>query len=317
MGETGRPRAGLKASEKGPRSREHVANSRQEDYYTFMLEDRDYMREPEFGDERWRPNFRLRWSWTMIFMAVNLAVFVMAEIAKAYSPGFFFGILEYGALSNQGLLHGYLWQLLTFQFLHFAPWHFIGNMVGLFFIGRLVEDMIGGRRFVILYLLSGFVGGIVQSLLGLAFTMFALPVVGASAGVFGLMAALAVLQPNAEFLVFYILPVKIKYLALVALIVALFYTIVPAEPGIAHAAHLGGMAMGWFYIRKVVRRAAWLGVEEDERNGAAQAARPERTELDEGDVDAVLDKISARGINSLTARERAILEAARKRMAQR
>jgi hypothetical protein len=87
---------------------------------------------------------------------------------------------------------------------------------------------------------------------------------------------------------------------------------------VANAAHIGGMAMGWFYIKKTLKNPALLGVEENEQY--SQPAKPVEkpaNEFQEDDVDAVLDKISARGINSLTSRERAILEAARKKMAQR
>src|SRR5580704_16064810 len=108
-----------------------------------MLEDRDYMRDPEFGEQRWRLNFRLRWTWTMVLLAVNLLVFVLVEINKAYNPAGSATILQYFALSKEGLLQGYVWQLFTFQFLHFAPWHFVGNMIGLYFLGRGVEAVLG------------------------------------------------------------------------------------------------------------------------------------------------------------------------------
>jgi len=279
------------------------------------------MRQPEFGEERWRPRLCLGWSWTMLLLVINLMVFVLMEITKAYNPDGFVKIIQYFALSNEGLFHGYVWQLLSFQFLHLTGWHFVGNMIALFFLGRGVEAMLGGRRFMVLYLTSGLIGGIVQSLLGLAIpTVFGVPVVGASAGVFGLLAAFAALQPETEFLVFFILPVKIKYLALAGAIVALFYTLVPAAPGIAHAAHLGGMAMGWFYVKKILKNPAFLGVEPAERYfqpKPAKSAEKSGDDFHDGDVDAILDKISARGINSLTSRERSILEAARKKMARR
>ena len=81
------------------------------------------------------------------------------------------------------------------------------------------------------------------------------------------------------------------------------------------------MAMGWFYVKMILKNPALLGAAEEDRHFrrqqlVKQAEKP-ADELEEGDVDAVLDKISARGINSLTSRERGILEAARKKMAQR
>src|SRR5213076_2893816 len=97
---------------------------------------------------------------------------------------------------------------------------------------------------LLVYLTSGVVGGVFQTLLGLIFPgTYGVEVAGASAGVFGLLAALAALEPDGEILIFMLLPSKIKYLAWSAALVAMFYVIVPAQPGIAHAAHLGGMAM--------------------------------------------------------------------------
>ena len=123
-------------------------------------------------------------------------------------------------------------------------------------------------------------------------------------------------------LIFYVIPVHLraKMLLAVSAAVALVGTCFPSSQ-VAHAAHLGGMAMGCLYVSKILNRAL-LGVEETESHfrpqpAKAKAAEPPPEEPGDADVDAVLDKINARGINSLSARERAILEAARKRMAQR
>lgn len=288
-----------------------------------MLEDRDYMRRPENRE----PLFHgFHWSWTIVLIAVNLAVFVLMEINKAYNIEGFIKIFQYCALSNDGLSHGYVWQFLTFQFLHANRWHFVGNMLALFFLGRMVESMIGGKRFLSLYIACGFVGGGFQTILGLMFpNVFGLPVVGASAGVFGLLAALAALAPEVEMLLLFVLPVKIKYVALVGAIVAVFYIVVPAEIGVAHAAHLGGMAMGWFFVRKILQ-GDWSRLGGVLRPAEKrQPSQLKNTSADEGaesgyseeQINAILDKISAQGIQSLNRREREILESARKQMGKR
>ncbi|HEV2694762.1 MAG TPA: rhomboid family intramembrane serine protease, partial [Verrucomicrobiae bacterium] len=163
-----------------------------------MIDDRDYMREPEYRD----PWFRgFHWSCTMSLIVVNLVVFAFMEINKAYNVAGFLKIFQYFALSNEGLSHGHVWQYVTFQFLHLNQSHFVGNMIGLFFLGRMVEERIGGKRMLLMYLASGIFGGVLQTLLGLVFpAVFAGPVVGASAGVYGLLAALTALEPDAEML---------------------------------------------------------------------------------------------------------------------
>ncbi|HSY18956.1 MAG TPA: rhomboid family intramembrane serine protease [Candidatus Acidoferrales bacterium] len=285
-----------------------------------MLDDRDYMRQPEYRD----PMFSgFRWSWTMVLIAVNLAVFVLMEINKAYNPDGFLKIFQTCALSNDGVLHGYVWQYLTFQFLHAGGGHFAGNMISLFFLGRLVEDRIGGKRMLLMYLASGAAGGVLQTVLGFVFpSVFGGPVVGASAGVCGLLAAFAAMEPDGQVLLFYMIPVRVKYLAFAAAVVALFYTVVPAAPGYAHAAHLGGMLMSWLFIRRIfpadwskltgtLRRAE----KKQPRRPQAEPLEPKSdTDFLQNQVDAILDKISAHGIQSLTTREREILESARKKM---
>jgi membrane associated rhomboid family serine protease len=289
-----------------------------------MLEDRDYMRQPEFGEHRWGLGFRLRWTWTLALVAVYVAVLLAQQIINRFFPGQSF-IFNYLALSPQGLAHGYVWQLLTYQFMHAGWLHLILNCWAIIVFGSELESLLGGRRYLALMFSSGIVGGIFQVLIGLLWpTVFGGSVVGASACAFGLVAAFALIFPERELtmLIFFVIPFRLraKTLLLVSLVVALLGIFFPWD-NVANAAHLGGMAMGWFYVKGILKNPALLGVAEEARYYRAPAAveRVEKSagEFAEGDVDAVLDKISARGINSLTARERAILEAARKKMAQR
>ncbi len=295
-----------------------------------MLEDRDYMREAGYH----RPMQAI--SITTALIVANLVVFVWEEVASAYFPVAALNTFKYCALSSEGLAHGYVWQFLTFQFLHLGAWHFAGNMMGLFFLGRALEPLISGRQFLTLYLCSGLVGGVLQSIFGLLFpNVFGIEVVGASAGVFALLAALATLEPDLEMLAFFLVPVRVKYLAWFGAIVAAFYILVPAQPGIAHAAHLGGMLGGFGFVRLFIqhrwhmpqwrfaarrhppRELAARRVTKKSFWNATPIPPAEDLTPDEflqKEVDPILDKISARGIQSLTAREREILEKARSKM---
>jgi membrane associated rhomboid family serine protease len=295
-----------------------------------MIDDRDYMRQPEY-----HPAGRF-FSMTVLLIVANLMVFVLLEISNAYTKDLSKNIFYYCALSNEGLSHGFVWQYLTFQFLHVGPWHFIFNMLALFIFGRPVEERIGGRRLLLVYLACGVVGGVFQTLLGVIFPdTYGVQVAGASAGVFGLLAVLAALEPDGEILIFFFLPSKMKYLAWSAALVATFYVIVPAQQGIAHAAHLGGMAMGVFYVQQVLH-GRWFHFKNPLRRESPRALvtagkgknkllsftadAKEEFSTDEflkNEVDPILDKISAHGIQSLTARERETLEKARAKMVKR
>jgi hypothetical protein len=166
---------------------------------------------------------------------------------------------------------------------------------------------------------------------------FAAPVVGASAGVFGLVAAFAVLfaeRPLTAF-IFFLIPINMraKYLLLLSAVFAGIGLLFPGD--VAHAAHLGGMAMGVLYVRLAIhghwpsfKRAArtrprsLVGVatknSSDWGGGLPPAAEDiPAAEFVSREVDPILDKISAHGIQSLTDQEKRILEKARQRMARR
>jgi membrane associated rhomboid family serine protease len=247
------------------------------------------------------------------------------------------------ALTTEGLKHGFFWQLITFQFLHGSLWHLFGNLIGLWFFGRFVEDVVGKKRFLLAYLGAGVAGGMLQGTLMLLFpTHYGIFLYGASAGVSGLFAIFARLESRAEVRWNFILPIRARTLLWIYTAVALFFTLVPSpRDSIAHAAHLGGILAGLAFVRLGWHRdfqplpwdGAWQRFRQSFRrpeasrfarrppmrfNAKGSAPRPEGDpDFISKEVDPILDKISAHGIQSLTERERRILEAARARMAKR
>ena len=274
-----------------------------------------------------------RWQWSA--SAVLMAVIGVAFVLQQIPPADF--IYSWLALSADGLRHGFVWQLLTFQFLHAGIWHLAGNLLGIWFFGRFIEMRLGAGNFLKLYFAAGLAGGLLQGLLGLAFEdRFGGPVIGASAGVIGLFAAFAMLEPDAEILLWFILPVKARLFLIFSLAVAVVFIVLPSRGGIAHAAHLGGLLAGMAFIRWEFFRKQFLADGRQSRSRSRQpefartasasggfwttppaAAEPESLPPEEfisREVDPILDKISAHGIQSLTASERKTLEAARKKM---
>jgi membrane associated rhomboid family serine protease len=315
-----------------------------------MLEDRDYMREPEYPEPRWSPRLHPRWSWTMVLVIAYAAVFLVEMAVQKFFPGnnFFQGNVLMGAngvellpgylpLSVEGLEHGYVWQLLTYQFLHAGLWHILGNCWVIYVFGREMESVLGGGKFLALMFSSGIVGGVFQVLVALAWPQyfgthmtggrfFSGETVGASACGFGLVAAYALMFPERELtlLLFFIFPVHLraKTLLIGSAVLALAGFALPnvIMPGVAHAAHLGGMAMGWFFVRHILQ-GDWSRLEGFLHPAQKQPSRRPPPEppgkkpeagFVESEVDPILDKISAHGIQSLTSREREILESARR-----
>lgn len=300
-----------------------------------MLDDRFYMRSQP---QHW--SGRPVW---LILVILNVAIYAAQLILDLASPELNARIFVYTALSLPGLSHFFVWQLVTFQFLHGGLLHILLNCAMLWMFGRAVEYQVGRSRFFWLYILSGIAGGLLQMLCSLMFpTHFGTgPVVGASAGVFGVIAAFAVL--NAEqfitTLLAFIIPVtmKAKYLLAVEVVISLF-GMLERRSGVAHAAHLGGIIGAIIFVKWVVlghtsgfrwpalpampwKKRELVGARTKSK-GWVKAERPEPEELPPAEfiskeVDPILDKISAHGIHSLTERERKILEAARARMAKR
>ncbi len=295
-----------------------------------MLENRDYMRRGRSPGM----SFHFRWSASVVLMVALVAAFALQQISYVYLR---WPVDEHLALTRDALLRGRAWQLVTFQFLHAGLWHLLCNLLGIWFFGRFVEERLGRAQFLQVYFLSGAVGGILYAALAVLFPDFfgRVPVVGASAGVFGLVAAFATLEPETQILLFFFVPIRAKYLLVGAAAIALFFTLVPADPGIAHAAHLGGIFTGYGFVRWGDgwrnRLARWQSPSARQRKrelvrAATLRRRPWRQGPPDADseipseefmakeVDPILEKISAHGIQSLTERERRILEAARQKM---
>jgi membrane associated rhomboid family serine protease len=296
-----------------------------------MLEDRDYMRQPAYEP---------RVSFTVALLIVNAVVFFIQLVAAHSIHGTEIE-WDYFALSLGGLKHGFVWQLLTFQFMHVGWLHIIVNSLVIFFFGRPVEAAFGGRRFLILYFSSGVMGGLVQMLFAFLFPYFGGSVVGASAGGMGIIGAFAAMNWMERFtlFVYFVLPITMTGRILFWLFTVLAVVgILTPNSGVANAAHLGGILTGFFYVRQIVqgrwrlpqwkfpaRRAApreFVAAGKGKKSfWRSSADKPDEglsaDEFLKNEVDPILDKISAHGIQSLTARERQILEKARTQMTKR
>jgi membrane associated rhomboid family serine protease len=223
------------------------------------------------------------------------------------------------------------WTFATYMFVHGGLLHLLANMLMLFVFGTAVESRMGSRNFLAYYFFCG-IGAAVFSLL-LAGVLPIGPFVGASGAVLGVAVAFAMFWPDAELIVFP-LPIPIKARTLVIGLVALDIIGSQLWPndGIAHIAHVGGALFGYlfFRIQSLSRRAPVQPARTVERvvmvqSGSSESDRrtpvtPMRTRRHAdsdpvaAEVDRVLDKISEKGLSSLTAAERRFLdEVARKK----
>jgi membrane associated rhomboid family serine protease len=295
------------------------------------------------------------WSGWAILLTINVVVFLLQVLIDPPSLATHMAMFEKSfvgqwlALDSSQISWLLPMQLFTYQFLHGGVWHLLMNGLGLFFIGRALEPSIGRQEIIGLYLVSGVVGALFQLGFAAVFpAQFAGPMVGASAGVFGFMGVLARLFPYREvyLLLFFVLPIRLKLhwvfwgsfaIAMVSILAAIR---TEAGDSVAHAAHLGGLLYGAFYVAKLVRNGGFMRflpgmpgmprirfVSDGSPKGSAATHRRnwrkprvvDAAEVAEGDfmsreVNPILDKISEQGIQSLSERERKILDKARSKM---
>jgi membrane associated rhomboid family serine protease len=216
---------------------------------------------------------------------------------------------------------GQLWRLLTCAFCHTREsfWHIAVNMVMLYWFGIRLETMYGSREFLLFYLAAAVCSSLAY--LGVAAcTRSAIPAIGASGAVMGVMMLYTIYYPFETFFLFWCVPLPLW--ALLSLYVLFdLHPVLLALAGdqvfssVAHAGHLGGLAFGYLYWRlglcleapfDRVGRSVRRPGRKSPRVAEAEATRPRRDSPDDR-VDEVLRKISDQGRESLTAEEMAIL----------
>jgi membrane associated rhomboid family serine protease len=208
----------------------------------------------------------------------------------------------------------FVWNYITFQFLHGGPMHLLFNMLGLYFLGMVLERAWGSKRFVIFYLSCGVFAGICHVVMTFAMGGFtSIPLLGASGGVYGIVVACAILFPQIRLVLLFFL-VPIRFAALLFLGVAVYSMLQGgAGGGVAHAAHLGGAVMAAIWVWVLPR---FKGAAEDaslkRKQGAWDRKMKQRAD-EQGAIDRILDKIKLDGLNSLTRKEKQTLQQATKR----
>jgi membrane associated rhomboid family serine protease len=157
--------------------------------------------------------------------------------------------LNYIALKPSNIFQGkYLWTFLTSMFMHGGIFHLFVNMLSLFFIGGLIEKILGSKRYLLFYLSSGLFAGLFFALSSFIFSgELNAYAVGSSGAIFGLIGILMLLTPNLSVYVMFIpIPIKMKYAA-PGMLIVLWIISITANVGIGNTAHLGGLLAGLIY----------------------------------------------------------------------
>jgi membrane associated rhomboid family serine protease len=220
------------------------------------------------------PPFTYAVKWLVI---INCAVFLVMLLASGLNIVSFQDVFLTLGITPRLVLHGWIWQLMTYSFIHAGLWHLLFNMLTLWMFGSQFEMDWGRKQFLEFYFFcvvgaaltsivvgygalavyQGYPAPLVRSIAGLTIT----PTVGASGAIFGILLAYGIIYGNREILLWFVLPVKAKYLVAAFIFIALVGALGEAG-GVANFAHLGGAFFGWFYLKYVPRRGLGFATSE-------------------------------------------------------
>lgn len=304
------------------------------------LDSRDYYRPSGFGGFSFFPPVIKN------LLIINVGVFILQMIFDNLSfsgvPGWYilnryFALNPISGVDQAGVPYNFkIWQFLTYQFMHGDFTHILFNMFLLWMFGMELENIMGSKKFLIFYLLCGFGAGLFQIFLSPLFSESLAPTIGASGAVFGVMIAFAMFFPDRYIFLYFLIPIKAKYL--IAFLVLIEFLSVNEPTLVAHLAHIGGAVTGFIFILmdrkydfrfenlfrllhkpKTYKSSARFrkpsfSKDIEEADFYDISSSKDEEEITQEEIDRILDKISQSGYQNLTEREKKILfEASKKK----
>ena len=252
--------------------------------------------------------------WLLI---LNLGIYFLDLFVK--------GEADHGPLRHFGtfaiqsaVFEGRIWEFVTFQFLHGSVGHVLFNCLGLFFFGPWMERWWGSRKFLVFYLLCGAAGAVFFTLLAMLGVVPNSALVGASAGLYGILIGVAVIGPTMRVaLLFPPIELSMRQMVIALMIIStgsILLKLGGNEGG--EAGHLGGAILGFILMRfpKLLGHGSSVEIARPRaisRTPAAKLRPRSSLQKDQNSaVDVILDKISREGFQSLTPDERDFLQKA-------
>lgn len=236
-----------------------------------------------------------------LLMLINVAVFMLQWLSALFLG---YDLLGEELALSPDIWKGHVWQVVTYMFLHSVrdPFHLIFNMLALWMFGKELEMVWGSRPFLKYYLICG-IGA------GLTFLLFSKGlVIGASGAVFGILLAFGMTFPDQIILMSFLFPIKAKYMVLLYGVITFLNIAKPSGDNVAHYAHLGGMVVGFLYLKRDWFVARLTRPTRSANGSSSSQNRPPVQERSSRErVDEILDKINQVGYDRLTQEEKDIL----------
>jgi len=252
-------------------------------------------------------------------LAANISIFVLQFLLGQSEVRFWFDS-TFGLVPGKVFGQFHIWQFVSYMFLHVNTWHILFNMFVLWMFGSELESLWGRRAFLQYYLVTGVGAGLTYVLI--------MPLIdsssgnhilmGASGTIYGLLAAYAMIYPKRKIMLYFLVPVPVRWFV-IGLVVVEMMSMWRAD-NVGHLAHLGGLLVGYLYLRGGRRRfdeflkarrrgkaSSRFRVVDDPPSGRPGngTSRGKQTRVDQ-----ILEKISREGLDSLTPEEQDILRRA-------
>jgi len=258
-------------------------------------------------------------------LIANVVVFMLSQIMGMDILAGWFG------LNPHDVIFGFrIWQPFTYLFLHGGFWHIAMNMLMLWMFGSELETIWGRKEFLRFYVVTGAGAGVfslVPYFIGvLSGYRGTIPsIIGASGAIYAILLAYAFSYPDRKVLLYMLVPIKVKYLMLIMGFIT--FVSVGNSDGISHITHLGGLVVGWFYLKRNghyrglnIPWRQWLGKFKSFRiikdKGSRRTGSPTSQSQQKGwhrvktetelrkEMDALLDKITRMGYENLNNTEK-------------
>lgn len=220
------------------------------------------------------------------------------------------------------------WRFVTYIYVHGGLIHILFNMLILWWIGRVVEEDLGPRNFSVLFYGAGIGGVLIDLIIRVSFGMPAMPIVGASGGVMGILVCFAVMYPRRKIFLWLLIPIEARFLVVGLILVD--FLLLGGQDNVAREVHLGGAATGFLlmkmyqngyhydlWIESIMRtfgkkrkaKSTSTGAAGKTRKGSMHAVSDAEvvSEEKQNELDRILEKISKKGYDGLTDEEKKIL----------
>jgi len=199
--------------------------------------------------QHYRDSFPTGVKWLLI---VNTAIFILTTLAGQLGFDQKFWILE---LVPRAVIYNLaIWQLVTYMFLHGGLLHILFNMLTLYWFGPDLERTWGMQRFLKFYFVCGIGAGICVVLAEFIFGFSNARTLGSSGAIYGLLLAYGLLFPDRQILFFFVIPMKVRHFVWIMGLLAFYSSIAGGNSGVSNVAHLGGLLVGYVYIRMKIAR---------------------------------------------------------------